>query len=73
MQERNTSNAANLFSPIEVGPLGLRNRVVMAPLTRSRAGHGNVPNQLTALYYALRASACLIITEATQISPEDQG
>ena len=54
MQERNTSNAANLFSPVEVGPLGLRNRVVMAPLTRSRAGPGNVPNQLNALYYAQR-------------------
>ena len=73
MQERNTSNAANLFSPVEVGPLGLRNRVVMAPLTRSRAGPGNVPNQLNALYYAQRASAGLIISEATQISPEGQG
>ena len=69
MQERNTNNAANLFSPVEVGPLVLRNRVVMAPLTRSRAGPGNVPNQLNALYYAQRASAGLIISEATQISP----
>jgi N-ethylmaleimide reductase len=69
MQERNSNNAPNLFSPVEVGPLGLRNRVVMAPLTRSRAGPGNVPNQLNALYYAQRASAGLIISEATQISP----
>ena len=69
MQERNTNNVPNLFSPVEVGPLVLRNRVVMAPLTRSRAGPGNVPNQLNALYYAQRASAGLIISEATQISP----
>jgi N-ethylmaleimide reductase len=73
MQELDTSNAPNLFSPVEVGPLVLRNRVVMAPLTRSRAGPGNVPNQLNALYYAQRASAGLIISEATQISPEGQG
>jgi N-ethylmaleimide reductase len=73
MQERYTNNAPNLFSPVGVGPLGLRNRVVMAPLTRSRAGPGNVPNQLNALYYAQRASAGLIISEATQISPEGQG
>ena len=72
MQERQTS-APNLFSPVEVGPLVLRNRIVMAPLTRSRAGPGNVPNQLNALYYAQRASAGLIISEATQISPEGQG
>ena len=45
----------------------------MAPLTRSRAGPGNVPTQLNALYYAQRASAGLIISEATQISPEGQG
>ena len=72
MQERQTS-APNLFSPVEMGPLVLRNRIVMAPLTRSRAGPGNVPNQLNALYYAQRASAGLIISEATQISPEGQG
>src|SRR5260221_5475201 len=45
----------------------------MAPLTRSRAGPGNVPNALNALYYAQRVSAGLIISEATQISPEGQG
>src|SRR5262249_4586327 len=49
------------------------NRVAMAPLTRSRADPGNVPNSLNALYYAQRASAGLIISEATQISPEGQG
>jgi N-ethylmaleimide reductase len=73
MRERHTDNGPNLFSPVEVGPLALRNRVVMAPLTRSRAGPENVPNQLNALYYAQRASAGLIISEATQISPEGQG
>src|SRR5271169_1012259 len=72
MQERQTSTP-NLFSPVEVGPLVLRNRIVMAPLTRSRAGPGNVPNQLNALYYAQRASAGFIISEATQIAPEGQG
>jgi N-ethylmaleimide reductase len=73
MQELKTRGAPNLFTPIEMGPLTLRNRIVMAPLTRSRAGPGNVPTQLNALYYAQRASAGLIISEATQISPEGQG
>ena len=73
MQEHETTSVPNLFTPVEVGPLALRNRVVMAPLTRSRAGPGNVPTQLNALYYAQRASAGLIISEATQISPEGQG
>ena len=73
MQERKVSQAPDLFSPAEVGLLGLKNRAVMAPLTRSRAGPGNVPTQLNALYYAQRASAGLIIAEATQIPPEGQG
>jgi N-ethylmaleimide reductase len=73
MQENKSTSVPNLFTPVEVGPLALRNRVVMAPLTRSRAGPGNVPTQLNALYYAQRASAGLIISEATQISPEGQG
>jgi N-ethylmaleimide reductase len=51
----------------------LPNRIVMAPLTRSRAGAGNVPTALSALYYAQRASAGLIISEATQVAPEGQG
>jgi len=63
----------NLFSPIDVGVVRAPNRIVMAPLTRSRAGPGNVPTQLNALYYAQRASAGLIISEATQVSPEGQG
>lgn len=65
--------AADLFGPIQLGPYELPNRIVMAPLTRSRAGHGNVPHTLNALYYAQRASAGLIIAEATQIAPEGQG
>jgi N-ethylmaleimide reductase len=73
MQELKASHATDLFSPVEVGPLRLPNRLVMAPLTRSRAGPGNVPTQLNALYYAQRASAGLIIAEATQIAPEGQG
>lgn len=63
----------NLFSPVKLGPYELRNRIVMAPLTRSRAGNGNVPHTLNALYYAQRASAGLIIAEATQVSPSGQG
>jgi len=73
MQERKVSQAPDLFSPVDVGPLGLKKRVVKAPLTRSRAGPGNVATQLNALYYAQRASAGLIIAEATQIAPEGQG
>ena len=73
MQDIRATNVPDLFSPVQVGPLKLHNRVVMAPLTRSRAGPGNVPTQLNALYYAQRASAGLIIAEATQIAPEGQG
>ena len=57
MQERKVSQAPDLFSSAEMGPLKVKNRVVMAPLTRSRAGPGNVPTQLNALYYAQRANA----------------
>src|SRR5262245_17424251 len=73
MQDLRTGSARELFAPIEVGPLTLPNRIVMAPLTRSRAGPGNVPTPLSALYYAQRASAGLIISEATQVAPEGQG
>lgn len=72
MQDRPKS-APDLFTPLAIGPLTLPNRAVMAPLTRSRAGPGNVPHALNALYYAQRASAGLIITEATQVAPEGQG
>jgi N-ethylmaleimide reductase len=55
----------NLFSPLAVGPLTLPNRILMAPLTRCRADADHVPGQLIAEYYAQRASAGLIIAEAT--------
>lgn len=63
----------NLFSPIQLGRYTLPNRIVMAPLTRNRAIAGNVPHELNALYYEQRASAGLIIAEATQVCPEGQG
>lgn len=62
-----------LLSPLAVGPYWLSNRVVMAPMTRSRAGEESVPTALTAAYYAQRASAGLVITEATQVSPRGVG
>lgn len=62
-----------LFEPYRLGRLTLPNRIVMAPLTRNRAGAGLVPNDLAATYYAQRASAGLIITEATQVSAQAQG
>ncbi len=65
--------APSLFSPLTVGELHLSNRLVMAPLTRNRAGSGFVPQDLNAEYYRQRASAGLIISEATQISPEGLG
>ena len=63
----------NLFSPIELGPLALPNRIFMAPLTRCRASEGHVPNELNARYYAQRATAGLIISEATSVSPTGYG
>jgi N-ethylmaleimide reductase len=62
-----------LFDPLTVGDVTLNNRVIMAPLTRMRAGAGGVPHALNATYYAQRASAGLIISEATQISQQGQG
>ena len=73
MQDRPTKTTPDLFTPISIGPLALPNRIAMAPLTRSRAAEGNVPTALNALYYAQRASAGLIIAEATQVVPEGQG
>jgi N-ethylmaleimide reductase len=63
-----------LFQPYKLGPVTLPSRIVMAPLTRSRAQQpGNVPGPLAACYYAQRASAALIISEATQVSMQGQG
>ncbi len=58
-----------LFQEVSLGPTRLRNRVVMAPMTRCRAGEGHVPTPLNAVYYEQRASAGLIVSEATQVSP----
>lgn len=63
----------SLFDPVKIGSIALKNRVVMAPLTRNRAAAGNVPHALNATYYAQRASAGLIITEATPISEMGHG
>ncbi len=64
----------DLFTPIKLGSIELRNRIVMAPLTRNRASQpGDVPTDMNALYYVQRASAGLIITEATPISPMAHG
>ncbi|MBK5013518.1 alkene reductase [Pantoea sp. S62] len=62
-----------LFQPYDLGPITLANHIVMAPLTRNRAGAGLVPSELAATYYAQRATAGLLITEATQISAQAQG
>lgn len=62
-----------IFKPYDLGPLKLANRIVMAPLTRNRAAAGLVPGPFAATYYSQRASAGLIIAEATQISPQAQG
>ncbi len=62
-----------LFEPIELGNLKLANRIIMAPLTRARAGVERLPNDMMAKYYAQRASAGLIITEATSVEPMGVG
>jgi N-ethylmaleimide reductase len=62
-----------LFEPYQLGPLTLPNRLVMAPLTRNRAVEGLVPSPLAAEYYGQRASAGLLVTEASQVSQQGQG
>ena len=66
------SNSA-LFQPFKLRDLTLANRVVLAPLTRCRAGNARLPNELMATYYAQRSSAGLLISEATAISEEAYG
>ena len=63
----------NVFSNYQLGELSLPNRFLMSPMTRSRALAGNVPNPLAATYYAQRATAGLLITEGTQVSPQGVG
>lgn len=65
--------AVDLFTPVKLGRLKLPNRFVMAPMTRNRASAGDVPHRLNAEYYAQRASAGLIVTEASQVSPQGKG
>lgn len=68
------TSTERLFEPVKLGRYDLPHRIIMAPLTRSRARQpGNVPAPLNACYYAQRASAALIISEATQISMQGQG
>ena len=62
-----------LFDPLQAGELLLPNRIVMAPLTRRRAGEARVPNALMAQYYEQRASAGLILSEATSVTPVGVG
>lgn len=64
---------ATLFDPIQIGDLQLPNRIIMAPLTRCRASEGRVPNELMAEYYTQRATAGLILTEATSVTPMGVG
>ena len=67
------NQAIDVFSPFDLGPLHLPNRLVMAPMTRNRAGPGDVPGKISVTYYVQRASAGLIVTEGTQVSAQGQG
>lgn len=62
-----------LFDPFQLGPVKLANRIVMAPLTRGRSGPQRIPNEIMAEYYVQRASAGLIIAEATTVSEQANG
>ena len=73
MSDSATGTLHPLFQPLQLGDIEIANRIVMAPLTRDRAGAGRTPTTLMAEYYAQRADAGLIIAEATQITPEGQG
>jgi len=67
------SKSTTLFESYKLGPIALPNRLVMAPLTRNRAVAGLVPSPLAVEYYGQRASAGLLITEASQVSQQGQG
>jgi 2,4-dienoyl-CoA reductase-like NADH-dependent reductase (Old Yellow Enzyme family) len=64
---------STLFDPIQIGALSLKNRIVMAPLTRARSGVERIPGPMVAEYYAQRASAGLIVSEATSVTPRGVG
>jgi N-ethylmaleimide reductase len=69
----NTTIPNALLSPVKVGGLQLKNRIALAPMTRARSGKDRIPNELMAEYYTQRASAGLIITEATTVSEQGNG
>jgi N-ethylmaleimide reductase len=71
--DQNMSKPIKLFEPFKLGPINLPNRLVMAPLTRNRAVAGMVPSPLAVEYYGQRASAGLLVTEASQVSQQGQG
>lgn len=73
MIARCPTGAGALLEPVMLGRLELPHRIVMAPMTRNRAGEGNAPRPLNVRYYRQRASAALIITEATQVAPRGVG
>jgi 2,4-dienoyl-CoA reductase-like NADH-dependent reductase (Old Yellow Enzyme family) len=73
LPERNGVEVASLFEPLQIGELELSNRIIMAPLTRARAGVERVPNALMAEYYAQRATAGMILSEATSVTPMGLG
>ncbi|MDU4941299.1 MAG: alkene reductase [Mixta calida] len=64
---------ASLYQPVKIGALALKNRIVMAPLTRMRAVEARMPNEVMLKYYVQRASAGLIVTEATSVTPQGVG
>ena len=64
---------SNLFDPVKIGDLNLPNRIIMSPLTRCRSSQGRVPNTMMAEYYSQRASAGLIMSEATSVTPMGVG
>src|SRR6202161_668801 len=69
----NILTPVHVLTPLHIGPYDLPNRLIMSPMTRNRADVGNVPTAINAVYYAQRASAGLIITEATQVCPQGVG
>jgi N-ethylmaleimide reductase len=73
MTSRQTDTHIDLFQPVTIGKLALPNRIVMAPMTRNRADERDAPHALNAQYYRQRAGVGLIITEASQVSPQGKG
>lgn len=73
MTVRTNGPSPKLLEPAMLGPLRLRNRVVMAPMTRNRADAADAPHAMNAEYYGQRASAGLIVTEASRVSAQGKG